>query len=78
MIDNHPVLVEVRLRDNESQEKLLRRFLKKSKKAEISREYIDKTMFALTRSQKRRAKIQKNKHLRELEARKLARKRNDY
>jgi len=59
--------VEVRLKPNESQEKLLKRFLKKCKKTEITKEHIEKTLFYSKPSQKRRSKRLKNKFLREKE-----------
>ena len=55
--------VEVKLREGESQDKLLKRFLKKCKKAEIVREYCEKTMFFETKSQKKREKRRRSKFL---------------
>jgi len=52
----HVLNVEVKEKQGESQEKLIRRFLKKCKKAEIVREYVDKTSCYYTRSQKKRQK----------------------
>lgn len=67
----HPALVEVKLRDGESQERLIKRFLKKCKKQEIIREYLEKTSYHRSKSRKRRDKIMKNKYMRELERKKL-------
>ena len=57
--------VEVRLEHGMSQEKLLKKFLKKSKNENIIREYLDKTSFYLSPSEKRKAKRRKNKFLRD-------------
>lgn len=62
-----PINVDCKLRDGESSEKLIKRFFKKCKKAEIIREYLDKTSYHRTRSQKRRDKILRNKFLRKKE-----------
>jgi len=72
--NTHPVNVEVTPRDGESSEKMIRRFFKKCKKTEIIREYLEKTAYHRSKSRKRRDKIQKNKHLRHLEAIKLQKK----
>lgn len=69
-----PVNVCVELRDDESQEKLLRRFLKKCKKTEIVKEHLEKTAFYRSPSRKRRDKIQKNKHFRMIEQSRMQRK----
>lgn len=55
----------VRLEDGMSQEKLLKKFLKKCKNENIVREYLEKTSFYLSPSEKRKAKRRKNKFLRE-------------
>ena len=57
--------VEVRLSEGMSQEKLLKKFLKKVKNENVIREYLDKTSFYLSPSEKRREKIRKNKFLRQ-------------
>jgi len=57
--------VEVRLSEGMSQEKLLKKFLKKVKNENVIREYLDKTSFYLSPSEKRRAKERKNKFLRQ-------------
>lgn len=61
----HPTLVEVKLRPGESQDRLLKRFLKKCKRQEVIEEYVEKTLFYRTKSQKKRFKVLKNKFLRE-------------
>lgn len=67
--------IEVRLKPGEHFEKMLKRFIKKVKKHAIIEEYVQKTMFHMTKSQKKRAKRAKNKFLRMKEARKYA---NEY
>lgn len=57
--------IQVRLEDGMSQEKLLKKFLKKCKNENVVKEYLEKTSFYLTPSQKRREKIRKNKFLRQ-------------
>ena len=57
--------VTVRLEDNMSQEKLLKKFIKKMKNENVIKEYLEKTSFYLSPSEKRRAKERKNKFLRE-------------
>jgi ribosomal protein S21 len=57
--------IEVTLRPGESGEKLIKRFSKKCKKQEVIQEYLDKTSFFRTKSQKKRDKVLKNKYLRE-------------
>ena len=64
---SHPVNVEVKLRDGETSDHLMKRFFKKCKKSEIVREYREKTEFYLSPSQKKRFKIRKNKFLRQKE-----------
>ena len=59
--------ITVRAKLNESTDKLIKRFLKKVKKAEIIKEYLEKTGYYLTRSQKKRIKRQKNIFLRKSE-----------
>lgn len=66
--------VQVKVREGESSERLIRRFFKKCKKVDIVREHLDKVSFARSKSQKKRAKIQKNKYLRKIEALKAERK----
>jgi len=63
----HIVNVEVQLKPGEEQERFLKRFLKKSKKCDIVKEYLLQTAFAQTKSQKLRAKRLKNKYLRKIE-----------
>lgn len=58
------VNVEVKLREGEGFDRLFKRFLKKCKKAEIIKEYREKTEYFLTRSQKKREKRRRNKFLR--------------
>ena len=41
-------------------EREIKKFFKKVKKQDIIQEYIDKTSFAMSKSQKRREKIRKN------------------
>jgi ribosomal protein S21 len=55
--------VEVTLRDGESQERLLKRFLKKCKKQDIIKEYINKTSYFKSKREKRREKQMRNKYL---------------
>lgn len=62
---NCPVLAEVRLKHGESADRLIKRFVKKCKKGDIIKEYLDKVSFHRTKSQKRRAKRSKNRFLRE-------------
>lgn len=59
--------VEAVLRHGESTERLIKRFFKKCKKQEIIKEHLEKVSYARTRSQKKRDKILKNKHLRKIE-----------
>ena len=61
--------VQVRLEDGMSQEKLLKKFQKKVKNENVIREFLDKTSFHQTKSQKRRAKQRKNQFLRQSKAR---------
>ena len=68
MKSNCPVLVEVKLKPGESSDRLIKRFVKKCKKQDVVREYLDKVSFFQTKSQKRRAKRSKNKFLREKES----------
>ena len=70
----HVTNVEVKLREGEGMEKLIKRFFKKCKKIDIIREHLEKTSYYRTRSQKKRDKIQKNKHLRMIEQLKLQKK----
>jgi ribosomal protein S21 len=63
--------VEVFPYDGEPQDKLLKRFLKKCKKEKVTEEFLEKTSFAMTRSQKKRAKRKKRQQL-------LARKKRKY
>jgi len=67
-------LITEKLREGESAERLIKRFLKKCKKQRILDEVKEKTAFALTKSQKLREKRRKNKFLRE----KFARKRRNF
>lgn len=73
-MNNHSVNISVSLRDGESSEKMIRKFLKKCKKSEIIREHLDKTSYYKSKSRKKRDKIEKNKHLRYLEEIKLQKK----
>lgn len=59
------VIVTLSECDNDP-EKLIKKFLKKVKKTDVIREHLERTSFYLTKSQKRRAKIRKNKFLRKL------------
>lgn len=63
---HHIVNVEVKLKPNESSDRLIKRFIKKVKKHDIIREHLDHVSFAQTRSQKLRAKRIKNKYLRKI------------
>jgi ribosomal protein S21 len=56
--------IEVKLRRGETQEKLLKRFSKKCKKADIVKTYVEKTSFFKTKAEKRKEKQMKNKWLR--------------
>lgn len=62
MSKNKCVNIEVRLEKGDSTDRLIKKFFKKCKKQDIVREYIDKTSYYMTRTQKKRAKILKNKH----------------
>ena len=57
--------LEVKLKDGESIDRLIKRFVKKTKKQEIIQEYLLKVAFYKTKSQKSRDKSAKNKYLRE-------------
>ena len=57
--------VEVRLEPNMPQEKLIKKFFKKCKNENVTQEYLAKTSFYLSKSQKQKAKIRKNKFLRQ-------------
>jgi ribosomal protein S21 len=57
--------VEVKNTHNDPTEKIIKKFFKKCRKQDILREYLDKTSFFLTKSQKRRNKRLKNKFLRQ-------------
>lgn len=59
--------VEVYLRDGESQEKLMKRFFKKCKKEDIIREYLGKTSYFKTRSQKKRESYLRTLHIRKFQ-----------
>jgi len=63
----HPVNVEVKVREGESVEKMIKRFFKKCKRQDIVKEHLEKVSFFRTKSQKSRDKIQKNRHLRMVE-----------
>ncbi|MDP3763684.1 MAG: 30S ribosomal protein S21 [bacterium] len=56
--------VQVKLSEGMSQDKLHKKFLKKVKNENVIREYLDRTSFYLSPSEKRRAKQRKNKFLR--------------
>lgn len=58
------VNVSIKLRKGESQDKLLKRFNKKCRKEEVIKEYLDKTSFFKTKTQKKREKRRKNQYLR--------------
>jgi hypothetical protein len=47
--------------------KLISKFFKKHKKSEIIQDYVEKTSFYETRSQKKRRKIRENKFFRDQE-----------
>lgn len=59
--------IEVKAKPGESTDKLIKRFLKKVKKQEIIKEYLDRVSFFRSPSQKRRWKRAKNKFLKEKE-----------
>jgi len=59
------VNISVKLNPNESSERLIKRFLKKCKRLDIVKEYIEKTSFHKTKSEKKRIKIEKNKFFKE-------------
>lgn len=61
------VNIEVKLRDGESQEKLIKRFFKKCKKQEIIKEHLDKTSFFKSNAQKRKERAIRNKYIRDKE-----------
>jgi len=61
------VNVTVTLKDGESQEKLIKRFSKKCKKEDIIKEYLTKTSFFKTRSEKKRERYLRNKHIRKFQ-----------
>jgi ribosomal protein S21 len=63
------VNVEVVLKPNESADRLIKRFIKKCKKSDIIKEYLEKTIFR-SPSQKKRYKKAKAKHVREKEMKK--------
>jgi len=63
--------IEVKSRAGENADKLVKRFIKKCKKEDIVKEYLEKTSYALTKSQKKRAKRLKNRFLRQKESVKL-------
>ena len=50
-------------RPGESTDKLIKRFIKKCKNEDIVQEYLDKTSFFKSKSEKRREKIRKNRYL---------------
>jgi len=58
-----PCNVEVTLKPGESQDKLLKRFMKKCKKVDIVKEYLDKTSYFKTNREKKREKRIKNQWL---------------
>lgn len=60
--------IEVKAKPGESTDKLIKRFLKKVKKQEIIKEYLDRVSFFRTKSQKKRWKRAKNKFLKEKES----------
>jgi ribosomal protein S21 len=60
--------VEVHLKEDESSEKLIKRFFKKCKKQEIVREYLDKTVAFKTNSRKRKEKRLKNRYMKSKES----------
>jgi ribosomal protein S21 len=64
------VNVECVLKPNESTDKLIKRFIKKCKKEEIIKEYLEKISFFRSPSEKRKHKRAKNRHLRHKEQRK--------
>lgn len=61
---HNPIHVEVKPKPGESFEKLLRRFTKKCKKLEITRKCYENSFF-VSKGQKRRDKVLRNKFLRE-------------
>jgi ribosomal protein S21 len=72
MKSNCPVNVEVVLKPNESADRLIKRFIKKCKKSDIIKEYLEKTIFR-SPSQKKRYKKAKAKHQREKDLKKSER-----
>lgn len=56
--------VEEKLKDGESEERLIRRFFKKCKKQNIVKEYLEKTSFFKTKRQKKKEKSENAEYLR--------------
>ena len=63
-----PVNVEVELRERETTEKLIRRFIKKCKKEKIVEEYRARTHYEKPSTIKRRKKSRSKKIAKELQA----------
>ena len=63
-----PVNVEVELRERETTEKLIRRFIKKCKKEKIVEEYRARTHYEKPSTIKRRNKARSKKIAKELQA----------
>mgnify|MGYP003649382968 CR=1 FL=1 len=63
-----PINVEVELRDRETAERLIRRFIKKCKKEKILEEYRARTYYEKPSTVKRRKKIRSRKIAKELQA----------
>jgi len=58
-----PCHVEVTLKPGESQEKLLKRFMKKCKKEDVVKQYLEKTSYFKNNREKKREKYLKNQWL---------------
>ena len=61
----------VELRGNESADRLIKRFLKKCKKQDVIREFLNKTSYFKSKSQKRKEKIVRNQFIRGKEKQKV-------
>jgi small subunit ribosomal protein S21 len=63
-----PINVEVRLRERETTDKLIRRFIKKCKKEKIIEEYRAKAFYEKPSMIKKRKKLRRKKIAQELQA----------
>jgi len=70
--------VHVELRPGESTDRLIKRFFKKCKKVDFMKAYLERVSFFRSPSERKRYKRLKNKHLRELEARRQDRKSKNF